>query len=137
MNRRMVTLTQYKSRFLALVKHPFFWILTVLGNSIIFFGSLLIYFVECGSQKSLQFIDCLLWATGLVTTIGYGDFNPQTLAGKFVILALMMSGTLFVWSYMGFLVTGLIAPELTSLEQDVHDVEKEIKTLKEENKKTV
>ncbi|WP_409479880.1 ion channel [Pseudobdellovibrio sp. HCB154] len=134
MARRTVTLTQYKSRFLALVKHPFFWFLTIFGNSVILLGSVLIYFFEAElSEKSLQFIDCILWSAGLVTTIGYADFTPQSLGGKIVVLTLMMCGTLFIWSYMGFLVTGMITPELSSLEQDVHDVEKEIKDMKVEN----
>ena len=134
MARRTVTLTQYKSRFLALVKHPFFWFLTIFGNSVILLGSLFIYFFEADlSKTSLQFIDCILWSTGLVTTIGYADFTPQSFGGKLVVLILMMCGTLFVWSYMGFLVTGMITPELSSLEQDVHEVEKEIKDMKVEN----
>lgn len=134
MARRTVTLAQYKSRLLAVVKHPFFWFLTIFGNSVILFGSVLIYFFEGHSdQRALQFIDCILWSTGLVTTIGYADFTPQSMGGKLVVLALMMCGTLFVWSYMGFLVTGMITPELSSLEQDVHDVEKEIKDMKVES----
>lgn len=134
MARRTVTLAQYRSRLLALVKHPFFWFLTIFGNSVIFLGSLLIYIFEGHSeQKALQFIDCILWSTGLVTTIGYADFTPQSLGGKLVVLVLMLCGTLFVWSYMGFLVTGMITPELSTLEQDVHDVEKELKDMKVES----
>lgn len=33
-------------------------------------------------------------------------------------------------SYMAFLVIGIMAPEITSLEKDVHEVEKEIRDLK-------
>lgn len=136
MGRRSITLNQYKSRFLAIVKNPFFWFLTVLGNSIIFLGAAAIYLFEHEVQKgALAFIDCLLWSAGLVTTIGYSDYSPMTFAGKLVVLGLMMLGTLFLWSYMGFLVSGLITPELASLEKDVEEVEKEIKgLLKEENK---
>lgn len=133
MSSKLVTLNQYKKRFLALIKHPFFWVLTIVGNSTILIGSLLIYWTENSFGKvPLGFLDSLLWSTGLVTTIGYGDFTPETTAGKIVVLILMMSGTLFIWSYMAFLVTGIMAPEISSLEKDVHEVEKEIRDLKKE-----
>ena len=45
----------------------------------------------------------------------------------------MLTGPIFVWSYMAFLVTGLIAPELSSLERDVHEVERELHGLKIES----
>lgn len=131
MASKLVTLQQYKKRFIALIKHPFFWVLTIVGNSTILLGSLLLFFCENSSPGiRVGFLDCLLWATGLVTTIGYGDFTPQTTSAKIVVLLLMMTGTLFVWSYMAFLVTGIMAPEISSLEKDVHDVEKEIRDLK-------
>lgn len=135
MSTKAITIKQFRIRFLTLLKHPFFWVLTVLGNSIILIGSLLIYFFERNSQKNpLEFIDSLLWAAGLVTTIGYADYSPYTFQGKIVVLVLMMSGTLFIWSYMVFLITGLISPELSSIERDVHDVDKRLQNLKEEKK---
>jgi len=98
-------------------------------------GCLLWIFEAPISGGRLGFFDYMLWSVGMVTTIGYGDMTPQTFIGKFVVLGLMLFGTLFVWSYMALLMTGLIAPELASLERDVHDVEKEIRELKlnEEN----
>ena len=105
--------------------------MTIVGNAIIIIGSLLLFVFEANTQNGvIDFLDCLLWSTGTVTTIGYGNFIAQTVYGKLTLLGLMLSGTLFVWSYMAFLVTGLIAPELSSLERDVHGVEKEIHDLK-------
>lgn len=120
-----------RRRFKTLLKHPFFWSLTIGGNAIIFVGSLLLYYFEAGlNGNPTEYIDYLLWSTGTVTTIGYGNFTPSGLPGKLTLLSLMVLGTLFVWSYMAFLVTGLMAPELNSLEKDVHDVEKELQDLK-------
>lgn len=133
MSRRK--LIKYKYRFLALVKHPLFWVLTLGGNSIVVAGSLFLYNFERGSPgASTDYLDYLLWSMGTVTTIGYGNYTPVTFAGKITILTLMAAGTLFVWSYMGFLVTGLIAPELSSLERDVHDVEKGVEEVEREIK---
>lgn len=124
-------LNKYKRRFFALLKHPFFWVLTIGGNTIVLIGSICLFFFE-GQYKSppLNFFDCLLWSTGTVTTTGYGNFTPETFSGKLTILLLMITGTLFLWSYMGFLVTGLLAPELSTLENNVHEVEKELQQLK-------
>jgi len=118
-------------RFRTLIKQPFFWNLTAAGNAIIVAGSVFLYRFESGTQHPpLDFLDCLLWSTGTVTTVGYGSFTAYSLPGKIVLFFLMLLGTLFVWSYMDFLVTGLIAPELSLLEKEVRDVEKEIKELK-------
>ena len=128
---RRTNLNRYALRLGALLKHPFFWILTISGNAIIVVGAFLLYHFESGGPGApTDFLDSLLWSTGTVTTIGYGNYTPVTVEGKVTLLILMFAGTLFVWSYMGFLVTGLIAPELTTLERDVHEVEKEIHDLK-------
>lgn len=75
----------------------------------------------------MEYIDCLLWSAGTVTTIGYGDYIPHSFYGKITVLLLMLTGTLFVWSYMAFLVSGLISPEMASLEREMHEVEKEVR----------
>lgn len=138
MNAKTVKINKFKKRFTALAKHPFFWILTAGGNSIILVGSALLYTFEANTQQPpMTFLDSILWSTGTVTTIGYGNYHPQSFSGKITILFLMLAGTLFVWSYMAFLVTALIAPEPTSLEKDVHDVEKEIQGLRQEDKQKI
>lgn len=137
MTHRSISFHRYKKRLMALIRHPFFWILTIGGNSIIFVGSLLLYIFETGlNGQPLKYLDCLLWSVGMVTTVGYGDQLPQTVSGKLTVLVLMFAGTLFLWTYMGFLVTGLIAPELSSLDREVHEFEKDIQDLKKNINKT-
>ena len=121
----------YTRRLHALLKHPFFWTLTVFGNSLIVLGSVLLHLSEAEAQaQPYEFIDSLLWSAGIVTTIGYVNHNPVTFFGKVSVLILMLLGTLFVWSYMAFLVTALISPELSSLEKDMNEVERELASLK-------
>ena len=111
-----------KKRFKTLFLHPFFWMLTAVGNFIILVGSFLLWYFEGHlHQAPFSLLDCLLWSAGTVTTVG-SDLNPQTIPGKLTVLVLMLGGTVFVWSYMAFLVTGLIAPELPALERDVHNL---------------
>ena len=122
-------------RFAALFRNPLFWVLTLGGNSIVFVGSIVLYYFESDSQSPrIDFIDYLLWSMGTVTTIGYGSFMPVTFPGKIALLFLMAAGTLFVWSYMAFLVTGLLAPELATLEREVQDVEKDVEEVEKEIK---
>lgn len=88
------------------------------------------FFENSSQTKSLHYLDYLLWSAGLVTTIGYGDYMAQTMIGKIIVLMTMLLGTLFIWSYMAFLVAGFFTPELKSLERDFHEFEKEIHELK-------
>ncbi|MEI7973084.1 MAG: potassium channel family protein [Bdellovibrio sp.] len=117
-------------RFQMLLRKPFFWLLTFLGQIVIWIGALGLYFFEAEvSEPPASFLDALLWSTGIVTTVGYGNFVAQTTVGKWMVLGLLLMGTLFVWTYMGFVVTALIAPELSAIEKDVHEVEKELHEL--------
>jgi hypothetical protein len=125
-----ITGRQLKKRIWMFITNPFFWVLTVGGNVIILLGALLLYTFESAVNPALGFLDCILWSTGFITTVGYSEFHAQTSQGKVLFFFLMLLGTLFIWSYMGFLVTGLMSPELHELEKDMHDVEKEIRDLK-------
>lgn len=121
----------YKRRFRTLFKSSVFWLLTATGNMIILCGSFALYYFEAMSAPiKFEFIDCLLWSTSLTTTIGYHTFAPQTFGGKMTVILLMLFGTVFVWSYMAFLVSALIAPELTAIEEEVQKVEIDINKLK-------
>lgn len=116
-----------RNRFKALFRNPFFWTMTAIGNSIILAESFFLWIFETDSQHPMEYIDCLLWSAGTVTTIGYGNYIPYSFNGKVTVLILMLLGTLFVWSYMAFLVSGLIAPEMASLEREMREVEKEVR----------
>lgn len=129
--RKNTQMKDLKRRVWTLLNNRFFWVLTLAGNSLILTGSLLLWFFESnGQENSIQYIDCLLWSVGTVTTIGYGAVEPATLPGKITLLFLMLSGTLFVWSYMAYLVTGLVAPDIEALEHEVRDFEKEVRNLR-------
>lgn len=125
-------LRRSKNRFVTIFKNPFFWILTILGNSIMLLGSLLLMAFENVevSTKSYDFLDYLLWSAGLITTIGYGDYMAQTFSGKMVVLSLMLFGTLFLWLYMAFLVNALFMPEFVAMEKEFKEIEKEMHDFK-------
>lgn len=122
-----------RRRLRALFRNPLFWFLTLGGQIIILTGAALLYWLESSSNGHLTFLDYILWSAGIVTTVGYGNLEAVTTVGKLAVLGLMLTGSVFIWSYMAFLVTGLMAPELGALEKDLHEVEKEIRDLKGSN----
>lgn len=118
------------SRFVALISHPLFWVLTIIGNTMIVLGGVALYVFESKAAQTTDYLDFLLWSTSLVTTVGYKTYVPATNFGKITVLLLMMLGTFFLWAYMAFLVTALISPALSSIEKEVQDVEEELSQLK-------
>ncbi|MFN8945640.1 MAG: potassium channel family protein [Pseudobdellovibrionaceae bacterium] len=118
---------KYLHRILHLIQNPAFIGLTILGNSIIVLGSISFYYFEKTNHvPALSYLDCLVFSTGIVTTVGYGNVVIASVGGKLTVLFLMLMGTIFVWSYMAFLVTALLAPELINLEEETVKMEKKV-----------
>jgi hypothetical protein len=106
------------------MSQPFFWILTLVGNGLLFIGSWAFHRAESGSNPQIgSFLDSFLVGAGLMTTIGFGSVNPMTPAGKILCVFMMMMGTLFIWFYMAFFVSALISKDLTSLEAEIEELE--------------
>jgi len=79
---------------LMIVKSPVFLILTLLGNGLISFFSLLFYWTETGINPRIQgVLDAFWWGFATATTTGYGDITPVTSAGKLLGILLMLTGT--------------------------------------------
>lgn len=89
----LINLQVFLREMILLIKSPVFILLTIMGNSLIFFFSMIFYFLEIGTNpKITHFIDAVWWGFATATTTGYGDITPSTLAGKILGIVLMLTG---------------------------------------------
>ncbi len=82
-------------------------ILTI--TTIIFLFGVTIHIVEPKTFSTI--FDGIWWALITTTTIGYGDFVPKTISGKFVAIVLILLGTAFVSAYFVTLSTKALSKE--------------------------
>jgi hypothetical protein len=116
-----------RRRLKSLVRSPLFWAITVWGNLCIFGGAVIFYLLESDLNPTLNFLDCLVWAVGIVTTVGGGDVHPATIAGKVLSILMMMGGAVFLWSYMALFIGFLVEPELVSIQHEFSEIQSEIR----------
>ncbi len=120
-----------KKKFLRLVTHPIFLVLTVFGNTLIVAAAFALYFTERGINPNISsLLDTVWWAVATVTTVGYGDVIPVTPQGKVIGLILMIVGTALFWSYTALFADALISEELEDFEAELHRIEATLGSLK-------
>lgn len=108
------------SRAISLIRTPVFWILSFWGNVFIIFGASLIQKFEAPVNPVAEnFLDCLIWSVGVVTTVGSSNIHPITTEGKILMIIMMMFGAIFLWSYMALFIGALVDPELKMIEKEV------------------
>lgn len=109
----------------ALLAHPLFPLLTLVGNGAILVGAIAVYHLErFANPKMTTFLDALWWSMATVTTVGYGDVCPVTPWGRIVGMVLMIAGTAVFGCFTALFATVLMEPEL---EAEMRDLERELK----------
>lgn len=97
--------------------------LTLIGNSMLFFCAALFYFVEKGTNPNVHnFGDALWWTFVTMTTAAYGDIVPFTTAGRFIAAFLMLTAGVLFFSFIALLSSAFIEVEFVELEHDVRQL---------------
>jgi voltage-gated potassium channel len=120
--------------FFRIFLDPFFLSLIIVGNGVLVLGTWLIFLVEQGANpKIVTFFDALWWGIATVTTIGYGDVVPVTIAGRLIAIGLMYLGPLLFVLFSGALVRQLLHREVSHedrhLARMLHEINERLKNL--------
>ncbi len=106
------------------LKEPAFISLTVGGNLTLMIASILVYFLERGSDSSIKtFFDAVWWGVTTITTIGYGDVVPSSFLGRLIGLILMYTGTVIFIAFTSLFASYWIR---VAMERDIEPLEKDV-----------
>jgi voltage-gated potassium channel len=111
--------------------------LLVYGIGLVIIASTAVASIEGGEQASINsFADALWWAVVTITTVGYGDMVPVTVAGRAVATLLMLGGVAFfsgvTANLASFLVKGsdMEKKALSQLTKEIESLRSELAKLR-------
>lgn len=108
---------------MALIRNPLFVFLTLAGNGVMMIAATIFYFLERNSNAKLQgFLDAVWWSMQTVTTVGYGDIAPVTVAGKVAGMGLMIFGSALFSAFTALFAATLLKSEIEEVEREVQDL---------------
>ena len=115
---------EYTRRLFSFFKSPAFWVLTLLGNGFFLCAVTVVYFLERNINPHMKtFFDAIWWGATTITTVGYGDIVPQSIAARVIGLILMYTGTVLFISFTSLIAAHFIRIEVT---QEISPLEKEV-----------
>lgn len=126
------SLSIFVKKISKLYAQPIFIGISIVGNIVLFGGSTLFYHFEHGLNKSMEhYLDAIWWGVATITTVGYGDVVPVTVAGKIVGIFMMITGVAIFWSYTALFAAAILNDELADLESEIVNLEKKLKHISE------
>ena len=89
---------------------------------LLYFSAFGIYYFEHEVQPAVyaSIFDALWWAVVTLTTVGYGDMYPITVAGRIFTFIILMLGLVFI-----AVPTGIVASALSAVRREDEETEKE------------
>jgi hypothetical protein len=134
-NEIQVGMREFTGWILRLFRQPVFLFVTFWGHLSILAGAACFHYFETSANpKADSFFSAYYWAISTAMTVGSADISPVTLGGKITSIALMMTGSLFLWSYAALFAASAVLPtvrrfsrEVEELEADVQEMEKEVR----------
>jgi voltage-gated potassium channel len=75
--------------------------------------------------------DALWWAFATITTIGYGDRFPVTMAGRIVAVVLVVFGLSFFGTFTAFVASFFLEKTQLKEESEIHQLAREVRRLRE------
>lgn len=117
----------FKTWLWHLFSQPVFIFVTIWGHLCIFLGALAFYYMENPvNAKVPTFLHSYYWAISTATTVG-SDIVPLTDSGRMVAIFMMVSGSLFLWSYTALFAASLVSSDMQRVGRDVEEMESELK----------
>ena len=111
------------SRLFKLISSKEFIGLTILGNTVIFAFSAVVFHLETDVNPLMsEYIDSVWWAFATVTTVGYGDIVPMTYFGKIIGIFLMLLGTGIFATYTALFANALLGRDIGRLKGEVRHI---------------
>jgi voltage-gated potassium channel len=75
--------------------------------------------------------DALWWAFATITTIGYGDHFPVTVAGRIVAVVLVVFGLSFFGTFTAYVASFFLEKAQLKEESEIHHLTREVRRLRE------
>ncbi|MGE3262757.1 MAG: potassium channel family protein [Bacteriovoracia bacterium] len=103
-----------------LFSQPLFLFVTIWGHLAIFIGAAMFRHFENGLHpNSISLFDAYYWAISTATTVGTANMAPVSLGGKIVAIGVMITGSLFLWSYTALFAASVVLPSFREIERDI------------------
>lgn len=97
------------------------------------FGSVAMLNVETDAQSNIKTpADALWWAFVTITTVGYGDKYPVTMAGRLVAAVLMVAGVGLFGTFTGYVASFFVEEEQQADEDQIKVLIDEVRQLRQQ-----
>lgn len=129
--KRMHRLLRKETRkLLSAFLSPTFIYVTIMGNLFLLLTVTIVYYLEKDINPNMTtYFDYLWWGVSTITTVGYGDGVPITVAGRIIAIGLMYTGTVLFVTFTGILLTFLMKEEVEEIEHEEKEIESRLDRL--------